>query len=783
MTDNEAKYIKRLDRERSARLQAEELLESKSRELFETNQRLLELTRNLESEVKQRTEDLKMARDHALASAKAKSEFLANMSHELRTPLNGVIGMLYSLRNCENVVQQKALIQTAMDSSKLLMTVINDILEFSKIESVGVELERIHVDVRECIESIAHSFAVSARSKRLDLFTVIDPRLPRLFYADGFRIQQIVGNFISNAIKFTDYGWIKVQVDYLGAGRVLIKVKDTGVGIDKEQSSRIFSAFSQADNSVTRKFGGTGLGLSICNAIAKAMGSDISLKSKLGEGAEFSFLLNLDVVDEYSIQSSLYGQKTRIVVAVITDSELTGDVFKRVFSNQPSISVKVYDSSASFRALGFTGTTPTVVFIDVQGAIAEEIKSGKNSFQFDGVRSVKLLHYDQLGEKNIESDLELLKPLRSQEVVDAVFQPEMLHKVDARDQSQRAVFHDKRVLVVDDNIVNLQVAENILQDFGLCVETAKNGQEAIDIVKSHHFDMVFMDVQMPVKDGLTAVKELRASGHGQDDLPIIAMTAHASKEDRVKSLAAGMNDHVTKPLDPSQLELLLINYFGSAECETVIPMQEATSAEVISLPSLKGFNFTMATTRLNGNVGLLRKLLLSFCDMYENAGPKLSVLLQQAEYDEITVMAHQIKGSGANLGADAIASAAAAIENAVKSNRTESLPDLVREFGLVNIGLSDLRDLLQQSVTDIPQRDEPNRTTESVGREQVAEMLEAIKHSLNVDYTECENLVASLSRFCSNSKYSVVADKVSLLFSEFEYDQLEQEIEKFAMAC
>ena len=777
MSDSVERLKKRLDRERSARLQAEDLLETKSRELFDTNQQLLKLTRSLESQVKQRTEDLKAARDQALANAKAKSEFLANMSHELRTPLNGVIGMLYSLRNCNNVSQQKALIQTAMDSSKLLMSVINDILEFSKIESVGVELEQIDVDLRECIESIAHSFSVSARAKQLDLVTFVDPAMPRLFSADGFRIQQIVGNFISNAIKFTDAGCVVVKVSYLGAGKVELSVKDTGAGISVEQAKRIFSAFNQADSSVTRKFGGTGLGLSICSGIASALGSEIKLVSEVGKGAEFSLILALREVDADSISQEIKSHRERTVVAVVSDNAMTHEVFKRLFSEQSGVDLKIFHSIASFHSLGFATRSPEITFVDFQGGVLDEVKADGGVLSLLNARVARLLHYDQLGEAGDDEHVELIKPLRNQEIVDAIYQPEFLLKLTGRDKTGAVQFSGKKVLVVDDNLVNLQVAENILQEFGFATELARNGQEAVDNIKCHHFDLVFMDVQMPVKDGITAVKELRASGRSQEDLPIVAMTAHASREDRVKSLAAGMNDHITKPLDPAQLEQLLLQYFKPEVMNA--GETEGIGNDGHQLPNLDGFDFVPAIERLSGNEVLLRKLLLSFCDMYSDADIRFRQFLEQKASHDIAALAHQIKGSGFNLGVDKIANTAAELEQAAKNDEHNSLLLLVEEINVELAQLKTLRKLLNESITTVVDQDTVIQTSKQVCRDQVMEMLLALRKALNIDFTASENLVASLLKLCQQSEFQEIAEQIDGYYSDFEYEPIMALIDNF----
>lgn len=778
MTKTQEQLEKQYQQEKRARLHAEQMLQNKSRELHETNERLLTLTRNLENEVKQRTKDLKLARDQALANAEAKSEFVANMSHELRTPLNGVIGMLYSLRNCQNETQRAALIKTALDSSKLLMTVINDILEFSKIESVGVELELIQVDLRECLESIAHSFAVSARSKRVELVTLIDPVLPRLFKADGFRIQQVVGNFLSNAIKFTDNGSVQLWVEYLGDERVLITVKDTGVGIAQEQASRIFSAFSQADNSVTRKFGGTGLGLSICNAIVKAMGSEIRLKSTPGEGAEFAFEVRLKVLDHSSDIELQLQRAQSINVAVITQSMCVQSVFTSLFDFQNTVHYTVFNTLDEF--INNRKNDIQLVFLDTELLGHELNPTHQQLLQDSPFRLIKLLHYDQLGDKTIESELELLKPLRSVEVFDAIYHPEFLNTVSLPESSAIRQFNSKHILVVDDNVVNLQVAENILSEFGVNVVAAKDGQEAIEYLETQHFDLIFMDVQMPVKDGITATKEIRALGRSPEALPIVAMTAHASREDRLKSLAAGMNDHITKPLDPAKIEQLLGQFFTDEATPVMSSSIQQSSHDAHQLPEYPGFDFSGALKRLNGKLVIYKKIFEKYCELCSGANQQFTEFLQAENYDQIASLAHQLKGSGANVGAEIISTAAARVESLVKEERYDQVPSAIEEFKQAIGNLPQvLEAVLNHGEKTVEEPSPAPVAAANVSREQVCEILKAIEGVLNVDYVECENLIASLVRVCHNTEYAGFAEGIATLFNEFDYDDLEQEIAKF----
>ncbi|MFC7002187.1 response regulator [Pseudobowmanella zhangzhouensis] len=506
------------------------------------------------------TLELVQARDAALASAKAKSEFLANMSHEIRTPLNGVLGMLHALQSCENPVQRSSLINSALGSSKLLLAVINDILDFSKIESVGIELEEQEFDLRQTLESVAHSFAPMARSKGIDVITELDMRLPFACKGDGFRLQQVVNNLISNAVKFTQQGHIILRAQVLDNGKIRIAVEDTGCGIASENVEKIFQAFNQADTSVTRQFGGTGLGLAICAKILQAMHCQLNLTSELNHGSCFYFDVQLRALADGNMLSWVGARLHATGIIVVSANSRYIEKFEHIFRPLDPAFLR---GVTSLQDVGeaFMHDAPKICLIyDVgQQGNADLQLLRRLRQQHPHLRILCLESYDNHYLVSDEVDGYLLKPVRVRELLQSILDEVVSERLQMSQGAKLTVlpWRHVRVLVVDDNDINLQVANSLLSELGCHVTCAQGGKIALELLAERDFDLVFMDIQMPGMDGMTTTQKIRQMGGKFAALPVIAMTAHALEEERQKHLNAGMDDHVSKPIEPTVLYRVL----------------------------------------------------------------------------------------------------------------------------------------------------------------------------------------------------------------------------------
>ena len=673
---------------------------------------------------------LKEALVRAEQASVTKSQFLANMSHEIRTPMNAILGMLGLLRKTELTARQLDYATKTEGAARSLLGLLNDILDFSKAEAGKMTLDPRPFRLDRLLRDLSVILSANVGARTIDVLFDIDPAVPRCLLGDDMRLQQVLINLGGNAIKFTSAGEVVLSLRVIERGEndVLLEfaVRDSGIGIAPENQARIFTGFSQAEASTTRRFGGTGLGLAICQRLVGLMGGELRLDSALGQGSTFHFQIRLALGetpgDELASRPSDIGA---IRTLVIDDNASAREVFlgmARSLGWKAEAAASGAEAIALVAARACEGAPFETVFIDWQMPGLDGWETGRRlleAAQAAGQAAPLLFMVTSHGREALaqrsaeEQELLssfLVKPVTASMLFDAVSDarvalahPELLNRPAAGSSVQRLA--GMRVLVVEDNLNNQQVAEELLTDEGAQVTLAGNGQLCVDAVAAADppFDAVLMDLQMPVMDGYTATARIRQH-LGLTALPIIAMTANAMASDREACLAAGMNDHVGKPFDLSNLVASLLRHTGRAPASAAFPEARACAvpAELLAHAQRQGIDLSAALRRMGGNSHAYLRSLQSFATDLATLPDQLASLLQQGRFDESRRLMHSFKGMAGTLGILPLANLAADAERSFGGGEAPPQQDdlLARLNTLATATLRDIEhvaDALQQS--------------------------------------------------------------------------------------
>jgi two-component system sensor histidine kinase/response regulator len=651
------------------------------------------------------------AKDAEAAAIRAKANFLANMSHEIRTPMNGVIGMTELLLDTPLRSAQREFAETIRTSATSLLGIINDILDFSKIEAGKLEIERTPMHVRDCVEDIGMALAVHAAARDLELIVNVDPGVPDRVLGDPTRLRQILSNLITNAIKFTHQGEVVVEVFPLALqnGRALLsfEVRDTGIGMPPEIVSQLFEPFVQADESSTRNYGGMGLGLAIVRRLVTLMGGRIDVSSRPGGGSAFTFSLPFDAIyDAADVASTsrvstrgkrvlvmddnptnrrvLCGQLQPVgfeVVAASTGAETLKTLREAQSSGNPFDIVIADDQMPDCDGVGFAAQvkaapalspTPLILLtsLDRQGNVSNLARAGFAAYMTKPVRGSEL-------RACIERVLE-----REQEAATGRHHSLVTRTSLAADQGHGQ--YRGRVLVVEDNVVNQQVAKRFLQRLGCEVVVAENGQRGVDEYLQDQFGLVLMDVQMPVMDGLAAAREIRAREGGQNPVPIVALTASAMTDELERCTAAGMNGLLVKPLELTRLCEILDRYgFRSG---VAADAAAATEPVVGALPVANPVDLDQLRTIIGDDREFMNELCETFVSSSTRIVEELTRALSAGDRAMLSAMAHKLKGGSASICAHGLAKLAATLE---KDAKEKPIPELERAVHLLRQAFDD----------------------------------------------------------------------------------------------
>jgi two-component system, sensor histidine kinase and response regulator len=657
-------------------------------------QGVLGISRNI-TERKRVEEEVRQAMKTAEDATRMKSDFLANMSHEIRTPMNAIIGLSHLVLKTELTPRQRDYIAKVQSSGQHLLGVINDILDFSKVEAGKLDLERTDFEIEKLLDHIAGLVSEKCHAKGLELVFDIAPDVPHHLLGDSLRLGQILLNYANNAVKFTEKGEIVIAVrasertdkDVL----LNFRVQDTGIGLTPEQMGRLFQSFSQADTSTTRKFGGTGLGLAISKKLAELMGGEVGVESQHGKGSSFWFSARVGIgaATRRSLlpNPDLRGRRA----LVVDDNDHARAVIVDMLEGMTFIASEAASGAAAIAEVqraAESGEPYDVVYLDWRMPGMDGMETARKIRALDMTSSPLFLMVTAYGREEVLKEAEtagiesvLVKPVSPSILFDTTMsvlagrQPEPVTEViqgGAVDQRLAAV-RGARVLLVEDNDINQQVARELLEDAGLVVTSADNGQIALDLARMADFDLVFMDMQMPVMDGVTATREIRKLARCAN-LPIVAMTANAMEQDRRKCMDAGMNDFLVKPVDPDDLIAILLRWARPRRAEPVraaaAPIAAAAPGEVpVGIP---GLDTQLGLSRMLGKKPLYLAMLRRYLASQQGVATSIRDSLAHGDIETAERLAHTAKSVAGNVGATQVQHTAEALETALRQGSSKN---------------------------------------------------------------------------------------------------------------
>ena len=761
------------------------------------------------TERKRIEQELQKAMAAAAAANRTKSAFLANMSHEIRTPMNAIIGLSHLCMQTKLTAKQKDYLQKVYGSAKALLGMLNELLDFSKIEAGKIELEQVRFELEDVMDNLSTIISTKTDEKGLEFLFETSLDVPPHLIGDPLRLGQVLINLAGNAVKFTEKGvvLVRTEIEEETEDDVALRftIQDSGIGMTQEQIGKLFQAFTQADSATTRKYGGTGLGLTISKQLVELMNGKIWVESAPGQGSKFIFIVRLAkaadrrAVERNPLHVELHGMR----VLAVDDSEACRRILQ---SYLESFAFHVTMASNGIEALQAVeqadrdGAPYRLVILSWKMPEMDGIEAAKKIHAMAGLSKMpKILLFSSFGQSEMLRHLEesvadgiLTKPFQQSGLLNAIMEAFGFAAVAWKRNAAPDLFHSDLVtkisgaylLLAEDNEINQQVAQELLAKAGVTVAIVGNGKEAIDRLWEEKFDGVLMDMQMPVMDGVTAAREIRKNPR-LADLPIIAMTANVMASDRKLCLAAGMNDHINKPLDPDQMIATLVKWITPAHPtgHALKPTQNiAVAPKREELPDLPGVQVDEGVRRMGGNVSSYCAILERFRDGRQNAIAEIRSAIAANDWETAERLAHTLKGLLGTLGADELKDKTAELDTAIRdkeSSRIDSLlpaidAELTRLFSAIDC-------VLQLRAADKKAGEEVADATGPVNMEELTSLIHQAKLKLEQFDSSVEDAVARIHLMVSGD----TAMKNALIpierhVSSYQYEQAMVELTAYA---
>ncbi len=619
---------------------------------LQLTEQLTDYTHNLEDKVSERTKELEAAKLRAEQSSKARSEFLANMSHEIRTPMNGVLGMMELLKVTELDEKQLNYVNTAQNSGNNMMVILNDILDLSKYESGKLVIEEEEFNIVETIDDLVSLFSLELQARGVELLVYLDPEIPTVLYGGKTRFWQVVMNLLGNAKKFTESGVINLSLELNDIENdeleILVKIKDTGIGIAESALEKIFDSFEQAEANTTRQYGGTGLGLALCKRLTQMMGGNVHVKSTVGEGSEFYFTVKFKrsaedknvflLEQETRNKTNIFFVDDRAEVRLIAES-----IFKRLeLSYEILPSVEKVLTLPDFYFSDSKSARNNILFVDEDVLSKDSFLQEKLSELIHKSINVAVICTEatKINYKGVFNTI--TKPLQTGQVYAYIVS--VVEKKYVLFEQEESETMNANVLLVEDNEVNQMVAQGMLENMGCKVSIAENGLLALDVLKKNSFDIVLMDINMPVLNGCDATVQFRALEEENEHMPIIALTANVIKEDVDGYYKAGMDAHLSKPFTADKLREILNEWVPQSKVE-----QETTQASISSYVDTSNLDVTI----IDDLKEMMGSTYIELVNTYINRSLELkeAIINNKDDVEKLILDVHSLKGSSGTMGA------------------------------------------------------------------------------------------------------------------------------------